>query len=338
MKILIWNMGRAIGDGIMSTGYLKIIKQIYPEAIIDIFCTKLHKIAYFNNPYVNQFYIFKTMKKRKMNVTRLKILMNPLCQLSNLLKARKEKYDIIIDTGSINLFSNRLMLSIIARPHTKIFGMYSEIIPIEKQQKLHKFYTDVYKSCAYEFLGKDIKEQAKYDLYPAKECIEKAVNYFNNFHNENNNAKIVIFNGEGSDRTISSDRIITSINELLENDENIYIFFLGFKGYGNKYIDICNKINSKKVNITYKTTIEDTTALLQNADLLISVDTALIHIASGVGTKIIEIISDGLKNYWFGWPRFVEYKIIKNKKDYYDLDGYSDDELIQAYNDLMIKE
>lgn len=40
MKILIWAMARALGDGVIYTGYPREIKKIYPDAEIHIFSTK----------------------------------------------------------------------------------------------------------------------------------------------------------------------------------------------------------------------------------------------------------------------------------------------------------
>ena len=100
MKVLIWAMGRALGDGVIYTGYPREIKKIYPDAEIHIFCTKMHAAAFKNNPYVDKFYFFNTYNKPFNKITRTKIFLNPIFHIKNLLKARREKYDILIDVDS----------------------------------------------------------------------------------------------------------------------------------------------------------------------------------------------------------------------------------------------
>ena len=113
MKILIWAMGRALGDGVIYTGYPREIKKIYPDAEIHIFCTKMHAAAFKNNPYVDKFYFFNTYNKPFNKITRTKIFLNPIFHIKNLLKARHEKYDILIDVDSSYKWSNRFMIKFI---------------------------------------------------------------------------------------------------------------------------------------------------------------------------------------------------------------------------------
>ena len=113
MKILIWAMARALGDGVIYTGYPREIKKIYPDAEIHIFSTKMYAAAFKNNPNVDKFYFFNTYNKPFNKITRTKIFLNPVFHLKNLLKARHEKYDILIDVDSSYKWSNRFMIRFI---------------------------------------------------------------------------------------------------------------------------------------------------------------------------------------------------------------------------------
>lgn len=113
MKILIWAMARALGDGIIYSGYPKEIKKLYPEAQLDIIATKVHAKALDNNPYIDNIYHFNTYNKPFSRITRTKIYLNPLFHIKNLLKLRKQKYDIVIDVDSSYKWSNLFMIKFI---------------------------------------------------------------------------------------------------------------------------------------------------------------------------------------------------------------------------------
>lgn len=335
MKILIWNMGRALGDGVMSTGYPSFIKKIYPDAKIDLFCTKLHSNAFFNNPHINNIFLFKTVNKNT-NMPRTKIIMNPLSQLHCLKLAKQEQYDIIIDTSTVNSFFNRFMLKFIASKNTKIYGMINPSKKhIKKQKKLLSFYTELYDTCSYEIFDKDIFQKARFELFCSKESLDKAKEYFDEYKQSSNN-KIIIFNGEGSARTINSAKIIDTMKYLCNKFREYHFFFLGYEKSFDKYNAILEHVNMPNLHITYNTTVEDTASLISLADLLISVDTALIHIAAAVNTKVCEIVgSKNIKNYYPGIPRFIKYELVVSKSDKYDLNNFEPLDVLNSINNLI---
>ena len=342
MKILIWVMARALGDGIIYTGYVREIKKIYPDAQLDIFCTKMHAAAFKNNPYVDNFYYFNTYNKPFSKITRTKIYLNPLMHIKNLIKARKQKYDIVIDVDSSYKRSNLFMVKFIMGKNYKkenrvLAGRFKESNKYGyTKEKLLKIYTHLYspsEGSAYTYLFKDNKIDDKYELFIDEKSLKKADEYYKNTALNN---KKIIFNGEGSDKSISSKKIIDTLNALLNAYPEYYIYIIGYDDYYDKYDEIVKKINNKRLQITYKTNIQDTFALIKYADLLISVDTALIHIASAVGTNVCEIISYGKKGNFIGKPRFVDFIICENKaNNHFDLDGFEIDEVITATNKLI---
>ena len=147
--------------------------------------------------------------------------------------------------------------------------------------------------------------------------------------------KIIIFNGEGSDKSLSNDKIVETLTKLINTYPEYHFFIIGYSDYIEKYQLIAKDINSPHLHITYKTDIQDTFALIQAADLLISVDTALVHIASAVGTNVCEIISYGKKDYVIGTPRFVEFIQCANKTQEYNQNGFDIDDVINAISKLI---
>lgn len=184
---------------------------------------------------------------------------------------------------------------------------------------------------AFSVLDKDIDSKIKYDIYIQENNLKKAENYFNSITDN----KKIIFNGDGSDKSISKEKITDTLKTILNTFPEYHIFILGYDGYLQKYTEILNTVNSNRLHITYKTSVEDTKALIKYADLLISIDTSLIHIASALNTNVCEIVSYGKKGNCVGVPRFVKYKICESKSNVFNLDLYSIDEVIDAIKELI---
>lgn len=339
MKILIWAMARALGDGVNHTGYIKKLKELYPDAQIDLFCTKMHASAFKNNPYVDNFYYFNTYNKPFSKITRTKIYLNPLMHLKNLLEARKEKYDILIDVDSSYKWSNLFMVKFIMGKNYKhenrlLIGKYRNKYKNKiSEQKLLQAYThlvDENNGSTYTFFDKNFDKTVRDELIIPDDVLTKAFDYYSKF----NVAKKIILNGEGSDKTISAERIKKTFTSITNNFPDYHIFILGYKAYIDKYKKIIDELNNPNIHITYETSIEDTFALVKYADLLISVDTALVHIASALNIKVCEILLYGIKDNYPAFPKYVEYEICECDKSL-GLDGYSDDDIIKAVSKLI---
>lgn len=344
MKILIWAMARALGDGITSSGYPKEIKKIYPDAQLDIIATRAHIAAIKNNPHIDNIYTFNTYDKPFSRITRTKIYINPLFHIKNLLKLRKQKYDIIIDVDSSYKWSNLFMIKFIMGKNYKqenriLSGKYRKNNKYKYDENfLLKTYTHLFGDTqsggghsAFSVLDKDIDSKIKYDIYIQEDNLKKAENYFNSITNN----KKIIFNGDGSDKSISKEKITDTLKTILNTFPEYHIFILGYDGYLQKYTEILNNISSERLHITYKTSVEDIKALIKYADLLISIDTSLIHIASALGTNVCEIVSYGKKGNFVGKPKYVDYIICESKTNEFNLDLYDNNEVIDAVKKLI---
>ncbi len=342
MKILIWAMARALGDGVNNTGYPREIKRVYPEAQVDLFCTRMHAAAFKGNPYIDNIYYFNTYNKPFSKITRTKIYLNPLMQMKNLLKARREKYDIVIDVDSSYKWQNRFMVKfimggglqystrhIVGKLKTNNKRKYSK----NKLLKTYTILTDEKDGSTYTYFNKNIDCLAHDELFIPIEKEDKAINFYK--QNTRHNNKVIIFNGEGSDKSISSSKTIDTLTAILDKYPEYYIFILGYNNYYEKYKEIIDTINNPRLQMTYKTDILDTFALLKYANLLISVDTALIHIASAFHINICEIISRLQKGYYVASPKHSKCIVCENKEKYHTLDGYHIDEVVTAVKQLI---
>jgi len=85
IKILLFFMSPGIGDAVISTFFLRGLRQIFPNSVIDLFTVESASLIT-NNPALDRFTIVSATEQHN-----LKLLLHRLPAL------RKEKYDIIID-------------------------------------------------------------------------------------------------------------------------------------------------------------------------------------------------------------------------------------------------
>ncbi len=297
MRILVYNQHRALGDGVFFTGYYKALKEKYNDIEIDIYCTPMHANALKNNPYISNIYYFKNYYKPWKTVRQEKIIYNVFIQKywgGALKKAAKNNYDYILDIDShynkanlkmLKYLKNNTSAKLIAKKNPKSSNLSSK--------KLFDYFTEGY---PFEFF--DIMEIPLPELYVSEENNRKAADYFKSYKKEG--IYNIIINGEGSGlKSLSTDEITDITKALLDNFNNINIFFMGYDGKGviDKYTNIIHATEKNRVFLTYKTNVEDSFAFVKNADIIISVDTAIIHIATAVHTKFIEICGYATKDY-----------------------------------------
>lgn len=326
-----------MGDGIISSGFPRAIAEKYPGAIIDMFCTKTHAGALRGNPFIRNFYYFKTYSPPFRIVRQEKIIDSFLCQLRQLLCARKNKYDIVADTASYFHKSNMRMIKFLNKTkRAAVVGVYTdELKKRYRKDFLDTIYTNLCEKGVWEFFGTD--KNAKYEIFIPKEKKEKATAYFSAYKKDKNK-KIIIFNGDGSGKkSLSASKIASTVKTILNSDKNLLIFFLGYKPALKKYREAAEKIGGERVFITYETDVTDTMALVSAADLLVSVDTALIHMASATGTKTVEIYSQNMPGYIPLFPKFVEFKTVKQSGnlDRFEMDAFSEEEVAAATKELL---
>ena len=338
MKILLWNMTRALGDGIIHSGYPEEIKKLFPDAEIHLFSTKMHSAAYINNTNIDKVYHFRTYNRKKFNVIRTKILMFPLFQIKNLVKARNERYDLILDIESQFRWENFWMIKFISRKSkiSKTFAFFrTSSKRTDKDRKyMEKIYSKVYvDESIYQGISEKLNKTVYNKLYISQNVENRAIEFYNTI-NYNKDLKIVIFNGEGSDKSISENKIVDTINYLLDSRDDILILVLSYVNYYNKYKKIIDIVNNDRFCLTYNTSIEDTFALVKHADLVITLDTAILHIADTFFIPICEIINYNKKDYFPTKPRFSKYEIIESI-GIDNLNNFKSENLLNFINNLL---
>jgi heptosyltransferase-2 len=280
-----------LGDVILSTPLIRALRQLYPNSHLDVLTIPETGIIFRANPYINEIIYFH---KRS-------IFKKVISFISLVFKIRQKKYDLAISiqssmTSSFLLLFGRIperlgftrqKFLILSVHHTK--GLHK----IQKILRLMEPLTDQKFDMQTEIFWTEMEEKK------SKQILDK-------FQNKN---KQVIGIAPGS--IWSTKRWIKEsyleLVKLLEKN-NFQIVLIG----GKEDFELCNfiKNDSNAINASGSFSILESAALIEKLDLLITNDSAPLHIANAVKTDVIAIFGPTVKELGF-YPFRESDKVIE---------------------------
>jgi ADP-heptose:LPS heptosyltransferase len=296
--LIIRNSG--IGDAICMEPMLREFKKASPNIEIDIFASLGNKIIFENIKYVNN--VFVKHKKRAF-----------IKRLLEFFKMKNRKYDLLIDTTKYHF--DKAIMSYFLNPKWAVtteelgvnfvdrqqLSFYVKFLPLVESEhiidKLQRFLT---------LLDLKIQNNNIYLEIPTQ-YKEKAREFIQHF----NGKKIIGINSDAKDinRTISFEQVTKICKMLSSKGYVILIFSIG------KNRDIFNQILKKEkihnVFLTYETpNIYDAIAIVENIDVMISPDTAYIHIASALNISTVGLFWNNIQKITEWGPRAKDSIVI----------------------------
>lgn len=278
MKILITQLGR-IGDMILLTPMFSLIKEKYPNCCIDVICgTKNHPVIRFN-PHINHIHIFD---KSPLKLVRLFV------------NIRKNKYDFYIDPKD-HFSRESSMLAKIIQAKNKIGLIYDEKssfnlpIPNNEENKGKHYTLKILNPLAY--LDIDISQTYyKPVIYESPDSIA----YFKEFQTENSFGKYIVINISASQKRKmwDKDKWVELIN-LMNQNSKLKSFNFVISSAPSELTELNYIIQNTRKILHYKSrNLLDVVSLIKNSDLLITPDTALVHIAAAYNIKLIGLFAN----------------------------------------------
>lgn len=283
-KLLFLRTDGKIGDYIVSTFIFREIKKIYPNIQIDVVTDRSLKNLLELNKNIDNYYLFD--RKRIQEWRRItKIL-------------KEKKYDVLIDSTEGLKYKQFYLLN---RVNAKInvgynkngYRIYNKNIKRDNSLKMVEIYRLMVESL-------NIKiENIKYDV-PISESSEKNVRKFLNENGVKEKIIALNFFGASKRRKINEKNAIIIIKKLNKIYKGYKIIILDspndreviYNILQNKYIENVLFFENSK-------TILDSISIIKNSDLVISVDTAILHIAEGLEKRIIAFYGPKVnKNKW----------------------------------------
>ncbi len=321
MKIIVISLA-GIGDTIMATPLLHELRNNFPEAEINVLVMwKGAEEILKNNPYVTKVIYFNMIKE------------GPIKTMDFCRKLRKENYDISINTFPQSKIEYRIISKLIGakKRFSHRYGKNNFVENILINNFIEEDYS---KQCAENnldfigLLGKRKLKNPKYEIFLSGEEMEFA----KEFIRENNlgGKKIIGFHiGSGSTKNLSSRRwplknYIELSEKLLNFNEDISILLFGKEE--EKENEKISEIDRNRIKIVKTNNIKETASVARRCKIFLSVDTALMHIASAMEVSnqlVIETPTFNETVYPYNKP-FITVKnpaILKNKLEYYKYDG-----------------
>ena len=300
MKILVIQM-KFIGDVLATSIICNNLKKIYPNSQIDFLVYPFTKPVIENNPNIDTIVFFEE-KNRKSKIELIKFL----------LKIRKENYDIIIDPTE--LLRNR-DLFFIKNIAAKInFGYNKSNIPLFNKNidKNSKTMLEVYKEILENLGFSDLNLDYEVPINDASEIrVEE-------YLKANKISKFVAINffGASKRRKFKVSKAIDLLGKIQKKYPEYKIIILNSPKDKKTILSIMKimKENNIYYNEDFKT-INDAISLIRKSEIVVSPDTAIVHIAEGLKKDIIAFYSEDKKNYE-KWK--LSNNEEKNKIHFYD--------------------
>ena len=283
-KILFLRYDGKIGDYIITSWIYREIKKQRPDIQIDVVGISKNEKLFLNNKSINKFYKLKKSKKlfmyflaKKLRVEDYDVLIDPTEVLRNrdlfFIKNINAKINFGYDKGNVNLFSKS-----INKNSKTMVDVYKEIlenlgfcnldsnyevpIKVSSEKKIDEYLKSnrIDKYIAMNFFGAG--KRRKFTPKKATELIVKV-------RNEYPEHEIIILNSPRDKKVIF--KIIKRI-KCLDSNSNIF-YSEDFK------------------------TIYDAISLINKSDIVITPDTAVVHIAKGLKKNIVAFYSENKENY-----------------------------------------
>lgn len=266
IKILLFFMSPGIGDAVISTFFLRGLRQIFPNSVIDLFTLESASLIT-NNPALDRFTIVSATEQHN-----LKLLLHRLPAL------RKEKYDIIIDipwfqkgySASRIAFLYFIKAGCVLSSNTRGFSFIDNVSWNFPEETVREVYMK-----ALRILENKAGLKEKNFFSPEYELIlpEKERKKAKNFLKRNNIKEYVLFNPEGSTRlkSLSEEKTLRIAGNIAASGTNVLILNCGS---GKQNTD-----GDRGRIVFFEGSIYQAAALVKEAMAVLTVDTSILHIA-----------------------------------------------------------
>ncbi|MCL2390458.1 MAG: glycosyltransferase family 9 protein [Endomicrobia bacterium] len=278
-----------LGDFIWATSAFAIIKKTFPKSELTVLLLKEFEQLAKNNPVIDKYFFYYHSRNDSYIKDRLK---KSLWFLRYFLKLVFGGYEACI------FFDNSTLLTLIvkmagikviagpdiragiknaAEPSRKYFTFTARLNPDVK----HFHMSQRYQNIARQFL--ESYNLAKPVLTDTKNLSDKALNLIGE-----KTGFTVCINYRGQ-KTLPDERIIEIIKALSSQIPSNFCL-LGDKSIFDNSKKIVNSLKDVSIkNLCGKTDILVLKAVLEQSDLLISVDTGTVHLAAAAGIKVISL-------------------------------------------------
>ncbi|RUM59323.1 MAG: lipopolysaccharide heptosyltransferase II [Persephonella sp.] len=281
MKFLIWQTA-FLGDLILTTPLIHSLKNMYPNSTIDIITKPFGLSVLKNNPYINKVIIYD--KKKHSNIELIK-------------KLRKGKYDIAISPHRSHRASYSLFLSGIR----KRIGFDKAGFSFLYTDKVRHRFDGTHE------IDRNLKLLTKLRNYDGTKLFKfpelfltKEEDKFYQKYNLEDKGYILVAPGSKWKTKRWTDRGFSKvINYFLEENEKVVL--IGSDEDKEFTYRILSSIKKDKslLNLVGETSLRESFSLIKHGKVLISNDSAPVHMAVAFNTPVVDIYGPTVKEFGF---------------------------------------
>lgn len=247
-----------IGDVILTTPVISVLKEQFPLALLDIICGERAEDLFKNDPVIRHIFIY-----------------NKLSSLGNKIKfiieLRKQKYDLVVD------LRNTLIPWFLNAPyHTSFFERKNKSHMKDKYlKKLEGLKLNINQAAFHIYINQEDRD------FIDKKLTENGI--------ISSDTLITVSPGARSHiKRWTKDGFAQVIKGLLNNFK-YKVVLVGDKDDLKLGEEIADVLLTKPLNLIGQTSLAKLAYLLKKSALLITNDSACLHMASAVGTKTLAI-------------------------------------------------
>jgi rfaF protein len=269
-----------IGDYIVSSFVFREIKKAAPHIKINVVCTKENRELFDNNPHIDTVYIVKA--KSMISYWLIGLII------------KKHNIDIVIDPTSFIRNRDLVLIRTISASYN--IGFNKENYKIFNLNIINygQHYTEIYRE-AISLIGIS-NPDCSYDI-PASKSHQQAIqNFLKNNHIHDYIA--INFFGAANSRRFTKEKIFKFLEFFNQTIPNTNFILLTYPSVTSTLEEILSR--GIKNCFIYKDTvsIQDTIELIRHARIVITPDTATVHIAAGLNKPIIAFYKDDGATCW----------------------------------------
>ncbi len=293
MKIIVWQTA-FLGDLILTTPLFASIKKIYPNSHLSVIAKPFGKDVLKNNPDIDNLIIFD---KKSMSTL-------------NLIKSIKsEKYDIAISPHRSHRASYSLFLARIPErigfDKAGFSFLYTKKVPhrfdgtheIDRNLRLLSVLPDY--------------TPEKLEKLPKLPLTEEEEYYYKKFNLKDKEYILIAPGSKWETKRWTPEGYGTLIDMLIETGENVVLIGSKEDEDFTKQVLTYSKRNNKVKNLVGKTNLRETFSIIKHAKLLVSNDSAPVHMAVAYGTPVVDIYGPTITD--FGFYPYRKGKVVEIK-------------------------
>ena len=333
MKILILALS-GIGDALMFTPALKLMKGALPEADIDaLVMFKGVKDIYERNKYLNKVIYFDFMKEG---------VVKSLKFISSL----RNKYDISINVypsnrGEYNVINfligagKRAGVNYLKRDIRNLGWLNN--VRINEDNTVHNVQTNIH--LIENLFTQKFSEEPPLDFTLTKKDLNIAQEYLEKINISTEDLVIGFHPGSATLKNHSNRRWepekFSDLGKKLINELNAKVLLFGGPEESSLRNIINNKINSPDSINTEMENLAYSAALMKRCNLFVYNDSSLMHVASAMGLKVVAIIGPTNPNFIHPWK--TDHRIVTLNLDCAPCFFYSPRPLTCIRKDVLYK-